>query len=95
MCVYRTSIRAYEHTTIRTYLFRWELRVGAGIVFPVTLPPLLPTLRMLRSSAEVLGSLGLPANTKPNRHAVMITASFIIEKSVEKKGYDRYGSGRV
>lgn len=69
-----------------TYLFHWELRLGIGIVFPVMLPPLLLTLRVLRSSAEDLGSLGLPANTIPNKHVTSTTASLMIEQSQRMKG---------
>lgn len=58
-------------------------------MFPATLPPLLLTLRVLRSSAEVLGSLGLPANTAPNRQVVIIIASLIIEEIDEANEYKR------
>lgn len=65
-------------------------------MFPVMLPPLLLTLRVLRSSAEVLGSLGLPANTIPSKHVTNITASLMIEQSkknernVKDKGLNGY-----
>lgn len=55
-------------------------------MFPAMLPPLLLTLRVLRSSAEVLGSLGLAANTIPSKHVTNITASLMIERSKKMKG---------